>query len=168
MAGHAIYSKQYICLFNKLKTHDKSLVLFRSTMGHFEKDRKYMNWSAAINLVISIVLGKYFGFEGIMLGTVCGHLCIWYGRMKVVFDIYFQMETKEYIRTQVKRALYTGMICCISILLSNIIPVTWGGILLKGVVITIVYVILAYLLFRKSNEIFIIQDYIYKIKNMRG
>ena len=146
----------------------KVLVLFRSTMGHFEEDRKYMNWSAIINLSISIVLGRYFGFSGIMLGTVLGHLCIWYGRMKVVFHTYFKMETAGYIKDQVKRFTEALLICGVCIFITRELAVSWWGMIIKGILVTIIYVLYVCVLFRKSEEVSIIVEYLKKIRKLRG
>jgi len=144
----------------------KVLVLYRSAMGEFEKDKNYMIASAIVNLVLSITLGMIFGFSGIMLGTVLGHMCIWLGRMKVVFETYFDMSTKKYIIIQVKRMFYALGICVICVFVADLFPTTWLGMIEAGIVTTIIAVICLTILWRNADEFLIIKDYLIKVSRL--
>lgn len=159
----------YLIVFNiYIVWAHKALTLFRSTMGKFDEDKTYMGWSAGINFSISILMARHFGFVGIMLGTVLGHLCIWYGRMKVVFGTYFKMDVKKYLITQAGRVGYMMIMCMASIVISDTFAVTWGAIIVRGSIITIFYIICTWFVFRKSGEVYIVIDYIKRIKGIRG
>lgn len=57
-----------------------SVWTFKTTMGLFEYGRYILLVTAAINLILSMVLGKYFGLFGILLATAIsrGFTNVWY------------------------------------------------------------------------------------------
>ena len=61
-----------------------------------EYDKKYMIFSAVTNLIMSIGAGKIGGVNGVVLGTIVGHLFIWYGRVKFVYRSYFNRHMTSY------------------------------------------------------------------------
>lgn len=102
---------------------------FRNAYGKYEYDKKYMILSAVVNLVVSIVLGTKWGLIGIVLGTIIGHLFIWYGRVKFVFTECFDISQVSYWQRQVLQ--------CVSlflqiVLLNFFIDAEWSGI--KGLI----------------------------------
>lgn len=64
---------------------------FRSAFGKYDSDRNSMVLSAAINFALSIFLAPHLGLTGVMLGTIAGHMLIYYGRIKFVFKEYFKL-----------------------------------------------------------------------------
>lgn len=73
---------------------------FRNSFGSYDIDKKYMMLSAVSNLFISVCLVKKWGLEGVIIGTIIGHLFIWYGRVKFVYKMYFHKKTYKYWITQ--------------------------------------------------------------------
>lgn len=69
---------------------------FRNSFGKYEYDKKYMIFSAVTNLIMSIGAGKISGVNGVVLGTIVGHLFIWYGRVKFVYRSYFNRHMTSY------------------------------------------------------------------------
>ncbi len=64
----------------------RMLSYFRSAIGKFEEDQKYMISSAAINVVLSILFVRVWGVSGLLAATVIAHMLQWIGRCKVVFS----------------------------------------------------------------------------------
>lgn len=69
---------------------------FRYSFGRYEIDKYFSMASAVVNIVSSIILGKYLGLSGIVLGTILGHFFIWYGRVKFVYQVYFEVNMRRY------------------------------------------------------------------------
>ena len=69
---------------------------FRSTHGVFENDRGYMVLSALTNLILSVILARYLGVVGVMIGTIVGLWFIVYGRVQFVFRVIFRRSMKAY------------------------------------------------------------------------
>ena len=58
--------------------------MFRHAMGKYWIDRNYQMVSAAVNLLLSVLLAKRIGIEGILLGTIAGSLIATQGYLKVI------------------------------------------------------------------------------------
>lgn len=102
-----------------------SLWLFRSTMGLFVQGKYRPVFTAAINLVLAILLGKYLGLIGVLLGTTFARLLVnvWYDPY-VIFKYGFKVSVRNYYIEYLKRVL---LILIVSImceyLYSNILNV---------------------------------------------
>ena len=72
----------YLYIMNSLE----GLCNFRAPYGEFEYDYIYSIYSSIANILFSVLLAKFFGFIGIMIGTIAGFFFIAYGRIKFVFD----------------------------------------------------------------------------------
>ncbi len=70
---------------------------YRQTMGLFVYGKYRPIISAAINLVTSIILGKYLGLEGILLGTIIARLAtnVWFDPY-LIFKIGFKKSPSIY------------------------------------------------------------------------
>lgn len=79
---------------------------FRNSYGDYGYDKKYMMWSAGINLVMSLFGCVRFGVEGVVIATILGHIAIWYGRVKFVFSHIFHRSSREYWLKQVRGFFY--------------------------------------------------------------
>jgi O-antigen/teichoic acid export membrane protein len=64
----------------------RMLSYFRSAIGRFEEDQKYMISSAAVNVVLSILFVRVWGVAGLLAATALAHILQWIGRGKVVFS----------------------------------------------------------------------------------
>lgn len=129
-----------------------ALVIFRSAFGNFEADKKYYLISAGANLVISIVLIKPFGFSGIMLGTVIGHMIIGLGRIQFIFSQFLQTSPLAYLKKQIFRAALTICECLLVYVIVKKFPVTFSGIMLRGIVVTLILGIINFTIFYKEKS----------------
>ncbi len=82
---------------------------FRNSYGDYGYDKKYMMWSAGINIVMSILGCKIWGIKGVVLATIMGHIAIWYGRVKFVFSHVFLRSASSYWLKQIIGFLYLGI-----------------------------------------------------------
>lgn len=82
---------------------------FRNAYGKYEFDKKYMMMSSVINLALSILLSKIWGLSGIVFATIVGHLFIWYGRVKFVYQEIFKIGIKGYWYSQIKKVGLLGL-----------------------------------------------------------
>ena len=65
--------------------------------GLFEKD-KYISMTGAVsNLVISLILVRYFGISGVILGTIGSQLIQMVLKARLVFKEYFLVSCKGYL-----------------------------------------------------------------------
>ncbi|NBH72683.1 hypothetical protein D3Z51_11755 [Clostridiaceae bacterium] len=70
---------------------------YRAVFGGYRKDRKYMIYSAILNLAVSVFLARRIGVIGVQIGTIIGYLSIAYGRIKFVIRDYFNKPLTSYL-----------------------------------------------------------------------
>lgn len=99
---------------------------FRNSFGEYDYDKRYMILSAVFNFILSIVLSRFWGLNGIVCATIIGHLFIWYGRVKFVYIHYFKFGFKKYWLDQFQKV---GLLCIQIMLCKHFIKDTWLGII---------------------------------------
>jgi len=109
-----------------LRMVTNTMWMYRSSMGIF-KEVQYINIvAAALNIVLSIVLGKCIGVPGIIVATALSRLLtsFWY-EGKVVFER-FEKSVSIYYMQQLKDFLICAVVVSLSLLLCRFI--TFGGV----------------------------------------
>lgn len=83
------------------------LACYRTTIGLFNETKYIMLFTAIINLVLSIVLGIYFGLVGILSATFIARLLttFWYEPRKL-YKIFFKQSPLSYYLSHVLNFLY--------------------------------------------------------------
>lgn len=74
--------------------------------GFFKEDRNIEIMGAAVNLFTSLILVKFFGIAGVLMGTVMSQVVLWIGRSNIVFTKCFQSDRKSYVRYWFINSLY--------------------------------------------------------------
>lgn len=131
----------------------KPVVTFREAAGLFRKTKFIMLWTAGLNIVFSILLGKVIGLAGIMLATSISKLltCFWY-EPKLLYNEYFKKPCRLYF---VEMALGT-LVIGVSVVLSWIatkwfIPSNWGELVIKGIMVSLVSIVTIVVFYRKTE-----------------
>lgn len=88
---------------------------FRETTGIFEQTKYVTGVTAIINIVLSFIMGYYWGINGILIATVSARmLYAWWKEPKVLLNEFFGMSCKKYLLTYLFRlsmAFVIGGIC---------------------------------------------------------
>ena len=94
----------------------KSVLTFKDALGLFWYDRHKSLYESGINLFISIILAKFIGMEGVLLGTIISTLltCFWI-EPYVLYKYGFRGSVKSYFR---KYGFYTTIMIIVG-------TVTW-------------------------------------------
>ena len=143
---------------------------FRNSLGHFEVDRNYMIAAAAVNVILSVILGLKIGITGIMAATVVGHIFIYIGRCVVVFKYFIKESPARYYLTVVIRMLMLG----ISVVLTNLagklihphIESTLLYFLIKGIISVIISLIMFWIVSFRSDAFEVLKQYAGKVFHM--
>lgn len=82
---------------------------YRNTIGLFKYTKNVMFFTAAINLVLSVVLGKVIGVVGILLATGISRIVttVWY-EPYILFKVYFKHQKNKLINYYLKQLFYIG------------------------------------------------------------
>lgn len=146
---------------------------FRDGMGLYWYDRYKPIFEVIINLVFSVILVQRYQIAGVLLGTIISTLAtnFWiepYILMRYGIGENWEKNLLNYFVRYLYYAVFTllsGIICWFSV---NLIPDTgFISLIIKGFIISIVYLILTVLVFRKCREWNILWEKIMGILNMR-
>ena len=107
------------------------------------------------NIILNIVLGKIFGVNGIVAGTLISLLIINFGYgSQILFKHYFvHQKISEYFIRHGVYALTTTVICIVTVLISNLVP--FGGVpglIMKGIVCIAIPNILYFAIYFKTKS----------------
>ena len=128
--------------------------MYRETMGLFEYGKYRQLAAGIVNIILSIILGKFWGVFGIFLATLVSALAIGaFPYPKIVYKYGFNKSSKEYI---IRYFMYCGLtvISCLlvksaTIVLGKLTLFTFiGQIILCILIPNILYIFL----FRKTDE----------------
>lgn len=139
------------------------ILTFKTKAGIFTSDKFVPLIEAVINLIISCILGKYWGLIGIFIGTTISTLiCPFWIQSKIVYNILFKKSWFVYL----KKYIYYVFLTLITGLITTFIcrHVTIGSLFINLVIKTIICTIIIngfYLVvFWKSMEFKYIKDII--------
>lgn len=80
---------------------------YRNTVGLFKQTKNVMFYTSAINLILSVILGKIYGVVGILASTGISRILttIWYEPF-VLFKVYFKLGIKDLLVYYVRQLIY--------------------------------------------------------------
>lgn len=106
-----------VIYFFSLNINNAKNVYFTGN-GLWWKAKKYFILESIGNLLLNLILGYFFGVNGIIVATIITIIIFNYiGRSKVMFEEYFKRSSKQYFKDQ----FYQGIIILISCILSFIL-----------------------------------------------
>lgn len=148
------FSTLLICINFYLNNQRELLLTFKSSLGLYWEDRKRPIAEGLTNLIVSIVLGRYMGFDGIIIGTIVTNVCVNLAIEPLVI-IHNGLRTSAlwYYLSITGRFLLSMAVAAISLYLASFVP--FGGIagLLSRAIIAIVVTAAAfYLVYRKDEN----------------
>lgn len=134
-------------------------------LGLFKYEKYVSILGAIINLSTSIILAKYIGIEGVLIGTVISQMFFWMGRSYIVFKYYFKSISIQY---WIRNISYI-IVITIQIIIVNLIgkPILEEPNILKiilvGAISVIICVLSNLIAYRKTTEYSYIRSMITKI-----
>lgn len=95
----------------------KVITIFREAAGMFNKIKYAMMIGAVTNIILSVVLGYFFGIYGILIATIASALMTyyWYEPMILMRD-HFAMSILPFTKLQIENLIYL----CLSIFITSI------------------------------------------------
>ena len=136
---------------------------FREGTGMYRKIRYIMLCTAALNLVLSVILGKWIGISGIILATSLSKLStyFWY-EPSILFRDFFHQKPWQYYGPFLQNTLlilFCGAICAVAVsLIKTVSILNW---LLKAVICTVVVNGIYLIRYRKTREF---SDLLFRVK----
>ena len=145
--------------FNFYLSNQRALLgTFKESLGLFWADTKRPVIEGITNLVTSIILGIYLGFDGIIIGTIITNLFVNLAiEPRIIFHYGLRSSTVGYYLHSAGRLLLTALIAAICLFANSFIP--FSGILeilIKTAVTAAITILSFCIAYRKDPDIKII------------
>ncbi len=151
------------------------LNLVKTAAGAFEKDRYAPLVQGILNLVISIILCKTYGIDGVLLGTLISTLIVpFWTQPYVVYKIVFKINILVYFKRLMAIAtlVFTSIIfswCALELFdvvfkVENLFLI----IVCKSTILLIIINLFYYMFFCNSDEFYILKQKIYSVSGKNG
>lgn len=127
---------------------------YRETTGIFNKTKYITIATALINIVLSLVLGYFYGLIGIVGATVIARLLYaWWKEPQILFVDYFKSSPREYYINYIKRTILCSLMIVIILLVCNLINISniYINFIVKGIICCILSILILYIIYRKSE-----------------
>ena len=127
---------------------------FREGTGMYKQIRYIMFVTAVLNLVLSIILGKWLGVSGIIFATSISKLLtyFWY-EPNILFKNFFKVKPYnyylDYLKNSVLMAICIGLCFILLRRFTNVSIITW---IIKAIICSLVVNILYYVRYHNSSE----------------
>lgn len=137
-----------------------TVAIYRDTTGMFKETKYIFLITALINLILSIILGKFYGLFGILLATAIARILtnMWYEPF-ILYKNYFKKSPLIYFKRQAFYWFITVASCFSTYFISSMISnISWFNLIIKIIICILVPNALILVLFFRSKEF----KYIYK------
>ena len=143
--------------------------VFREATGLYQKTKFVMLFTAGLNIVFSIVLGKLIGLSGIIFATSISRLCtyFWY-EPKLLFKQYFGRSSRIYFLGICKSIIVTLIVCFgVGYVTSFIVADSWFMLIVKGIAVVALTGGIELVIYRKSEGVLLLKERIANLKIMK-
>lgn len=141
-------------LYFVMNGFQRTSFIYRDACGLFWKGKARPVATAALNIVISIVLVHYIGLAGVIAGTIISWLLTtWWYDPCLIYRQAFSMPPRTYFAGYAKAVLLSALLGAFCIVISNMIPFGGIGALLIDMLLCMSIPNLGYyLVYRRSEE----------------
>lgn len=132
----------------------KTVRVFRDAAGIFYYDRYKPIAESILNILFSVPLTIKYQIAGALMGTILSCLLVsFWVEAFVLFKYHFSFSVKKYYIEQFKYWLMYSFILAIGEITTHYISIVGMiGLIIKGIIITLEFVIIIFLFFYKSTE----------------
>ena len=130
------------------------LINFKIAAGVFEQDKYLSLIQGAVNLVLSIIGAKYIGLAGVYIGTVISGVLANLIRPFIIYRDCFEQKVWSYFKDSFKYIITILGVLLVLIPLKKLlmVQVNYFTFILMAVVITLIYNLFFFVIFRKTEE----------------
>lgn len=128
---------------------------YRETVGLFQYTKNIMFYASAINLILSVIFGKLWGMEGILLATIVARILtnIWFEPYKL-FSIYFNKSVYKYYKEKIQQSIILVLLVIVIQRISYFINIKnlFIHFIVKGIMCVVITNIVIYIYLRNKPE----------------
>lgn len=132
-----------------------SLDIIKRATGKYKIDAHISIIQAIVNLVVSIILGSIIGIGGVLLGTLVSYVTVaLIFKPYLIYKNIFNKCAEKYYFNQLKYFLTLGIVCLLCYNIIGIINISNSvlNIIILGLVISILYLLVILVLYRKNTS----------------
>ena len=117
------FSALLICILFYLNNIENFFTTYKSSMGLYWYDRYRPIIAGVSDLILSLILGSFMRFDGIILGTIIVYIFIniWYEAL-IIFHHGFNKSVRKYIVSTVFRLILIFSMMGLSLFITSFIP----------------------------------------------
>lgn len=141
--------------------------IVRNASGLYDEDKWVPIMQSIINLIVSIILAKFIGLPGIILGTICSSILPNFYRIYILYKQVFKEKYSEYlIKYYIPYIMSFMLITGVAYIIGNIIKISGIlGFITVLLITLVIYTVTVYIIFRKYEEMNYLKDIANNIKN---
>lgn len=142
-----------ICINFYISSLRELLLTYKSSLGLYWEDRKRPFAEGVSNLVISIVLGHFWGFNGIILGTIITNICInLVIEPQVIFHNGLYRSTVWYYISLIRRFALTVLLIAITTYINSFLQLSGILLIITRAIISLALTVICYFVIYRKNE----------------
>lgn len=135
----------------------QSIWAFRETMGFFHEVRLITAVTAVLNIILSVVLGYFWGIFGILIATVIARMVYaWWKEPQILFSEYLESPVRRYFITYFLRFLLFTVVCTLSFFACEVteaVPSQFLGFVLKMLICLILPNGIFWVVYHKNSDL---------------
>lgn len=147
-------SVSLVCIDFYLANLREMLLTYKTSLGLYWEDRRRPLIEGLVNLVVSIILGYFWGFNGIIIGTIVSNVFVnlMIEPVTIMHDGFNTSVKKYYIKAG-GRLLLAIVTCGIAYAINSFIPATGFAEIIIKTLVTVAVIVMAYIIvyFRNDN-----------------
>lgn len=147
-----------ICINFYLTNQREILLTFKGSLGLYWEDRKRPLIEGLTNLIVSIILGKYWGFNGIILGTIITQVCVNLTiEPRVIIHEGLKSTAFWYYITIIGRFMLTLGTAALCLFINSLLP--FGGIIeivVKAITTSLITILIFFIVYKNDENAVII------------
>lgn len=128
--------------------------VFREATGIFKETKYIMVLAAIENLILSFILGRYFGIAGIIFATAVSRLTtyFWY-EPRILFKEHLKQSSFRFYRSILINAFLTlCLILVLQVVLKPYVIDSWGKLVVKTGVIVVITLSSIFVIYHKNQQ----------------
>ena len=127
---------------------------YQNAMGLHKLDQKQMIAQVPFNIIVSIILAKFLGLNGIILGTILSILIFSFGfKGKYLYEFAFHENIRKYFSKTFKDFVLSGILFTVIFLITNKFrTITFGAFIIKAALMSIGIIISSMAIFATDRE----------------
>lgn len=147
-------SVSLVCIDFYLANLREMLLTYKTSLGLYWEDRRRPLIEGLVNLVVSVILGYFWGFNGIIIGTIVSNVFVnlMIEPVTIMHDGFNTSVKKYYIKAG-GRLLLAIVTCGIAYAINSFIPATGFAEIIIKTLVTVAVIVMAYIIvyFRNDN-----------------